>query len=67
MSLAMLTPVDEHRKISLDSTPEIALGSSTQLIEESQVASQCDAVSREDGAKPSLPRNCVRSEICTGH
>ena len=30
--LTALTPVYEHRKISLDSTPEIALGSSTQLI-----------------------------------
>ena len=28
----MLTPVYEHRKISLDSTPEIALGSRAQLI-----------------------------------
>jgi hypothetical protein len=30
--LTMLTPVYEPSKISLDSTPEIALGSTTQLI-----------------------------------
>jgi hypothetical protein len=38
--LTALTPVYAPRKIYLDSTSEIALGSSTQLIEESQVASQ---------------------------
>ena len=36
-------------------------------IDESQVALQHDAVSREDGVKPALPRNCERNEICRHH
>jgi hypothetical protein len=58
----------EYSKIDLDRTPAIALGYKDNfLIEENQVASQHGAVSREDGTKPSLPRNCERNEICHGH
>jgi hypothetical protein len=32
VKLTLLTPAHEHRKIYLDSTPEIALGSRSQLI-----------------------------------
>jgi hypothetical protein len=33
----------------------------------SQVASQPEAVSREAGVKPALPRNCKRNAICEDH
>ena len=37
------------------------------LVEERQDASQPGAMRREEGAKPSLPRNCVRNAICQRH